>query len=298
MSSDALGHPAGLRGRASWRGWAGMSFRRRIAMVSATAVAIAVVLASAVAYVLVSDLLHDQVDSQLNQRAQGVRHHLTYGPGAPPRPVDAASARLSRAFALLLARSSPGERSRLLSMRAALLGELARSRPTGTGEHNPFGNTPPGPDQVEGYQQLISASGQIVYHSPSGARSLVLPVSARTRALAARGGASFFENVRVDGIDVRILAESATGGYALQVAEQLTDVNHLLARLRLILLLVCIGGIALAALLGRLVSGTAVAPVRRLMQAIEHVKRTQDLSRRISPSARTRSGAWRSASTP
>jgi two-component system, OmpR family, sensor histidine kinase MprB len=266
----------------SWRSWASMSFRRRTALVSATAVAIAVVLASAVTYVLVSDLLHDQVNSQLQQRAQGVRHHLSFELGAAPHPVDGATRRLSNAFAQLLAHSSPGKRSQLLGVRQALLGELERSRPNGDGEHNPFGNAPPGPDQVEGYQQLVNSHGQILYQARSGS-ALTLPVNARTRALAASGGAPFLEDARVDGISVRILAESIGGGYALQVAEQLTDVNHLLANLRLILLLVCIGGIALAALLGRLVSGTAVAPVRRLRQAIEHVRRTQDLSRRIAP---------------
>jgi len=42
-----------------------------------------------------------------------------------------------------------------------------------------------------------------------------------------------------------------------------------------------VGGILLAALLGRLVAGAAVAPVRRLTQATEHVTRTHDLSQRI-----------------
>ncbi len=56
-----------------------------------------------------------------------------------------------------------------------------------------------------------------------------------------------------------------------------------LARLRLILVLLDIGGVALAALLGRLVAGAAVAPIKRLTQATEHVTRTQDLSNRIQP---------------
>ena len=42
-----------------------------------------------------------------------------------------------------------------------------------------------------------------------------------------------------------------------------------------------IGGIALAALLGLLVAGTAVLPLKRLTQTTEHVTRTQDLSERI-----------------
>ena len=44
-----------------------------------------------------------------------------------------------------------------------------------------------------------------------------------------------------------------------------------------------VGGIALAALLGRLVAGAAVQPLKRLTQTTEHVTRTQDLSGRIEP---------------
>ena len=59
--------------------------------------------------------------------------------------------------------------------------------------------------------------------------------------------------------------------------------DSLLGRLRLILALLVVGGIALAALLGRLVAGAAVQPLRRLTQAAEHVAATQDLSGRIEP---------------
>src|SRR2546421_216313 len=54
--------------------------------------------------------------------------------------------------------------------------------------------------------------------------------------------------------------------------------------LRLILALLVVGGIALAALLGRLVAGAAMQPLRRLTQAAEHVAATRDLSGRIEPS--------------
>ena len=70
----------------------------------------------------------------------------------------------------------------------------------------------------------------------------------------------------------------------MQFAQPLTEVDSLLARLRLILALLVIGGIALAALLGRLVAGAAVQPLKRLTQTTEHVALTQDLSRRIRPS--------------
>jgi two-component system sensor histidine kinase MprB len=69
----------------------------------------------------------------------------------------------------------------------------------------------------------------------------------------------------------------------LQLAQPLTEVDTTLARLRLILVLLDGGAIALAALLGLLVAGAAVGPLKRLSQATEHVALTQDLSERIEP---------------
>ena len=53
----------------------------------------------------------------------------------------------------------------------------------------------------------------------------------------------------------------------MQLALPLTETDSLLSRLRLILALLVVGGIALAALLGRLVAGAAVLPLKRLTQA-------------------------------
>ena len=104
----------------------------------------------------------------------------------------------------------------------------------------------------------------------------------RTRALAAHGGASFFtRRHRRRHRTCAILAEPLGSGRAVQFAQPLTEVDSLLRRLRLILALLDIGGIALAALLGRLVAGAAVLPLKRLTQATEHVALTQDLSGRI-----------------
>jgi two-component system sensor histidine kinase MprB len=84
---------------------------------------------------------------------------------------------------------------------------------------------------------------------------------------------------------MRILTEPFGAGRALQFAQPLTEVDGLLGRLRLILALVAAGGVALAALLGRLVAGTTVGPLRRLTRAAEHVAATRDLSQRIASPA-------------
>ncbi len=82
---------------------------------------------------------------------------------------------------------------------------------------------------------------------------------------------------------MRVLAESFGSARAVQIALPLTEVDSLLSRLRLILVALDAGGIALAALLGRLVAGAAMQPLRRLSETTEHVAVTRDLSRRITP---------------
>jgi two-component system, OmpR family, sensor histidine kinase MprB len=65
------------------------------------------------------------------------------------------------------------------------------------------------------------------------------------------------------------------------LGRSLAEVDRTLQRLRLILALVALGGVALAVVLGRIVARTAVAPVHRLREATEHVAATRDLGRRI-----------------
>jgi two-component system sensor histidine kinase MprB len=265
-----------------------MSFRRRITLVSAAAVAIAVVLASALTYLLAAHQLRGQVDQQLRARSAGLRLIARSTPGMSAREQRYLARALTRAatkppagaakagspLGLLLSPQPTGSSGAKRSAGAP------KSAPTITRLRNPFANLPPHPDQVRGYQQLVDSSGKILVDSPSNVK---LPIDAATRALAAKGGKSFFRDAHVDGIHLRILTEAVSHGYAAQLAQPLTDVDSALARLRLILVLLDIGGVALAALLGRLVAGAAVAPVKRLTSATEHVTRTQDLSKRIQP---------------
>jgi two-component system sensor histidine kinase MprB len=244
-----------------------MSFRRRIALVSAAAVAIAVVLASLLTYALTSEQLHSQVDTQLANRgreARGLARFLDQGARS-----TAAGARTG---APSLEPLGP-------------LGALSRSLPDGTAGSTPrasqlFGRLSPTPNQVRGYQQVVDAHGTILLRS---ARDISLPVDAATRALAARGGQPQRRDAHVHGLHLRVLAEPFGKGRALQLAQPLTEVDSLLSRLRLILVLLDVGGIALAALLGRLVAGAAVRPLKHLIEATEHVTATRDLSRRIEP---------------
>jgi two-component system sensor histidine kinase MprB len=247
-----------------------VSFRRRITIASAAAVAVAVVLASLLIYLLTSGQLHRQVDAQLRTRGHEATRLLRYIDRHGTRPSAHAN---GSPFGLALG-SAP---ARAVRPSGASSGRGASAQSAGG---NPFGNLPPGPNQVLGYQQVVGAGGTILIRSAHG---VSLPVDAHTRLLAAHGGKSFFRDAYVDGTHLRILAEPLGSGRAVQFAQPLTEVDSLLSRLRLILGLVVIGGIALAALLGRLVAGTAVQPLKRLTGATEHVALTQDLSQRIEP---------------
>lgn len=251
-----------------------MSFRRRIAIVSAAAVAIAVVLASILIYVLTSNQLHGQIDTQLRnrglERSAVLRALDERGEGGNVfRRRERLRIAAEQALSSSPDRGSPGAPRH------------SGSVPTRPSTGSIFGGLPPGPAQVRGYQQVVNAGGKIVERSAKG---FSLPVDASTLALAKAGGEPFLRNADVNRIHLRLLAEPLGRGHAVQFAQPLTEVDSLLSRLRLILALVVIGGIALAALLGRLVAGAAVHPLKRLTEAAEHVALTQDLSGRIEPS--------------
>jgi two-component system sensor histidine kinase MprB len=129
-----------------------------------------------------------------------------------------------------------------------------------------------------GYVQLYQTDGRVVHSEEHGS---LLPVTAATRAVAAGKRVAFFSEVTVAGTPVRMLTERAAPGGVWQIALPLSDLSNTLSHLRLVLALVCLGGIALAAALGLLVSRVALAPVRRLRGAAERVTRTQDLAHRI-----------------
>jgi two-component system sensor histidine kinase MprB len=245
-----------------------MSFRRRIAIAVAAAVAVAVVLVSLLTYVLTSNQLRGHVDSQLRHRGRDAdrlaasaksegrldargREALGLAVGAPPRPAGTHAGR-------------PGA-------------SASNGAPS---PNNLFVNMPSGPGQARGYQQVVSASGAVVLRS---ARGLSLPVDPDTKRLAANGGGSFFRDAHVHGLHLRILAQPLGPGRALQLAQPVTESDSTLARLRLILVLLDAGAIVLGALLGLIVAGAAVGPLRRLTRTTEHVARTRDLSERIEP---------------
>jgi two-component system, OmpR family, sensor histidine kinase MprB len=270
-----------------------MSFRRRITFVSAAAVAIAVVLASLLVYVLTADQLHSQVDNQLRNRAHETNRlkRLFAAANIKVNKDGSASIVLSapRSFAIaakeaegdINPKGAEGERtSPHRGVASRPLYGTPEPLQSGARPGSLFGKLPPNPQQVRGYQQVVEANGRVLARSVP---DITLPVDPRTLQLARRGGEPFFRTANVAGVHMRVLAAPFGTNRAAELALPLSEVDSLLSRLRLILFLVVIGGIALAALLGRLVAGAAVQPLKHLTQTTEHVALTQDLSGRIDP---------------
>jgi two-component system sensor histidine kinase MprB len=138
----------------------------------------------------------------------------------------------------------------------------------------------PAVEGASGYVQLALANGEVL---GSTSRNSQLPITPATLAVASGHRNAFFSDVKVHGSPVRLLTARAAEGAAWQVARPLGELNSTLDRLRLVLAIVVLGGIALAAALGLLVSRAALVPVRRLTGAAERVARTQDLGHRIDP---------------
>jgi two-component system sensor histidine kinase MprB len=193
-----------------------MSFRRRLALIAAAAVAVAVVVGSVVAYVIVRDTLHAQIDRSLGM--------------ATRTPAD------------MIGRPAADERQ--------FVQRLAQS-PVFVEE---FDGRPAGPAELVD-QEAVEA--------------------------VERGDREpFFTDSEVGGVHMRVLVTRVPEG-AVVIARPLTEVDGALSSLRLGLGLACLVGIALAVLLARLATRTAVRPVTELTETAEHVARTRDLSRRI-----------------
>jgi two-component system sensor histidine kinase MprB len=282
-----------------------MSFRRRMVLLAAGAVAAAIVLASAVVYVVTRSELLGQIDSTLRAKlvpgqSQSVQIRtvkLSASEAAklkregklPPQTVTqlgiAAStglqalSRLSSGAGVASAYERRGDEAPIHGTAMRVSGEASASGPL------------PSPSEMAklvlpqqrlggatGYVQLIQSNGRVLRSESKGT---LLPVTPAARAVAAGRRPAFFSDARVAGTPVRELTERAAAGGVWQVALPLSDVNSTLGHLKLVLAIVSLGGIALAALLGLLVSRAALVPVRRLTGAAERVARTQDLGHRI-----------------
>jgi two-component system sensor histidine kinase MprB len=115
-----------------------------------------------------------------------------------------------------------------------------------------------------------------------------LPINSRTRAVASGTAGSYLSDAHVGGNHLReitfalpVLVNGQPEQVAIQLARPLNQTDHVLSHLRLILLLLCAGGIALAAALGRLAARRVLAPLAEVAQTAQHIGETEDLASRL-----------------
>jgi len=231
-----------------------MSFQRRVTLASAAAVAVAVAIASLATYVLVRNELHRHTNGSLGTLAQAfVNSERAMKPAHNPAPAAAGTAPYPYGVLLRRFADRPGDVTNVI----ALVGGSGTTYPA-----------------VHG--QLLALSGATLK-------------AIRAVARAGIGSQSF--DASANGAQFRLLAVGVSAGYAVVVSHSLTDVNSTLDELRLILVILTLGGGALAALLGWFVARTALAPVRRLTATVEHVAKTRDLGERIDERRRDELGS-------
>jgi len=118
-----------------------------------------------------------------------------------------------------------------------------------------------------------------------------LTIDSKIREAAAGERRRFYRDITVRGhnfvtgraltLRMREAVLPISGGGAVVVARDISFIERDLDRLRLVLILVSFGGIAVAAAIAALVSGTTLAPVRRLTAAAERIAETGEPSERV-----------------
>jgi two-component system, OmpR family, sensor histidine kinase MprB len=129
------------------------------------------------------------------------------------------------------------------------------------------------------YIQFVLPKGQVL-RPPDEQGSPPLPLTAAARRLAAGAVGRGFEDMTVGGTHLRVLTVGLSDG-AVQFARPLTEVDNMLHRVAVILILMAIGGIAAGAALGAGVARAALAPIRRFTSGTERIAEERDVSRRM-----------------
>jgi two-component system, OmpR family, sensor histidine kinase MprB len=133
---------------------------------------------------------------------------------------------------------------------------------------------------ASGYVQFIAPDGAVEVPAGQGT-SPRIAVSAGDKAIAASGSGSALSDRTVKGTKLRVLTVGTGASGAVLIARPLSEMNHELSRILLLLVIVGVSGIALAAILGALVARVALAPIARFTKRTEALTGNLDLSRRL-----------------
>lgn len=160
--------------------------------------------------------------------------------------------------------------------------QLLQAQPTGSIGTKRIPGPIPQPSKRSGapvpYVQFVAANGDRTRPVRS---DLALPVDARDLAIARGSSTQMLRDRDVQGTHLRVITIPLKGSGAVQLGRSLQSVDHVLSRLRLVLAILVIGGIALAAALSRVLSRRVIAPITALTDATEHIEATGDLGRRV-----------------
>jgi two-component system sensor histidine kinase MprB len=139
----------------------------------------------------------------------------------------------------------------------------------------------------DSYFQIVTTNGSVYRPDDPRFADISLPATKEAEEVAAGTRRPYYADAHVAGQHVRILTTAipspsgAPSQLAVQVVTGLEGVDHELAKIKLWLALVAVGGIAIASAAGFLVARAALKPVRDLSETAEHVRATRDLSQRI-----------------
>jgi two-component system sensor histidine kinase MprB len=233
-----------------------VSLRARLTLILCATVAVAVVLVSIIGYAAVRRQLLDDIDRQLDQRAE----------------FAASSAAVSQA------RRDDEEMERV----GRFVPEAQRRPQRGLAPVDPFADP-------ETSFQLIDATGAVI--DRPGGTPLDLPVGDVDRTIASRpAGASTFRDVEVDGGRERMLTMAVGDNVAVQVARSLEQTDETLDTL--VLLFALVGGVVItfAVTTGLVVTRRSLQPIARLTDTAEQIARTHDVSTTIDESRRDEVG--------
>ncbi|HEY5694457.1 MAG TPA: HAMP domain-containing sensor histidine kinase [Gaiellaceae bacterium] len=151
-------------------------------------------------------------------------------------------------------------------------------------QDNPRSSLRPGEEFGGNLVNVIDAAGNEV----NGSVGLHLAVDRQVLGVANGRRRAFYRDITLTvqstGIAYRmreLVAPLPAPFGAVLVVRNMAEMDRALDRLRLILVLVSLGGIAIAAAAGALVSGATLAPVRRLTAAAERIAETGEPSERV-----------------
>ncbi len=215
-----------------------MSFRTRLIVVSALAVASAIALVSGTVYFTVRNQLYNELDNSLKDRAAQA---TSFRQGFKPTTCQVNVTR---------------------SLVRRLGGYYQTIGPPKGEVQKTYGL----PDKV--YLPVSKADRSVA----SGHRHKAITRTISVRLSRAPGAKRQ---------QIRVRTSFLSPTCALLVARSAASVTDPLRLIAVALLVVGLGGIGLAAVLGWMIAGAAMRPVRNMTETSEYVSRTRDLSRRI-----------------